>query len=165
MEIKVKCPRCGTVLQEGRFSFPICHRCKANTFRCRYCVHFDGKAGQCLHMSGDIGTITDPDQPPECGLFESRYLIREETAAARRPLTGRFWLAVGAGILVVAVAAGLLVRSMTRPREQQATLTGEFTEWPAEATVAQPARVALTLTNTSSRPAAGYAHRGRSNPC
>jgi hypothetical protein len=58
--------------------------------------------------------------------------------------------------VVVAVAAALLVWRMGRSGEREAALTGQFTEWPGEATVAQPAKVTLTLTNNSARPIQGF---------
>jgi hypothetical protein len=163
--LRIKCPRCELILHEGHFSYPVCHRCELNTFRCRYCTHYDASAGQCLHTEVETTTITDPDGEPNCGFFESRLIVTEEDEAKARPkrptlrsLSRAFWIWTALGVCVVALVATWGLRRMVASG-QPTDLFGRIDQAPSDIAMGETLRVVLTVSNASHDQTGGFTVR------
>lgn len=63
----VRCPKCGTINEEGARSYPRCRRCGEHLLKCRYCSHFDQAVLDCVHPLLREGShISDPDLYAAC---------------------------------------------------------------------------------------------------
>jgi len=63
------------MMMRGYMTFPVCHKCKENLIKCRYCHHFDPRLIECTcveRITSDIrvgSSIADPDTPINCPYY------------------------------------------------------------------------------------------------
>ncbi|MFA4043854.1 MAG: hypothetical protein HZRFUVUK_000633 [Candidatus Fervidibacterota bacterium] len=118
--LALRCPRCGTVVYEGHFTFPVCHICHENLRKCRYCRHYRGDGVKCA--GAKEAPVVNGEDVRDCDWYVSTLTISPLRVMPRESAIACIMTSIILSIIVVVLS--LLPQPRGSPTEATITCRG-----------------------------------------
>ena len=142
----VRCPKCGTINDEGARSYPRCRRCQEHLLKCRYC---ERRLLDCDHpLRAEDSHVSDPDVYLACPHHRTTLRVGPAGKALALASSPPVLTALALSVIIAVAAYSLLAYYQRANEIVPARLTMRAVVRPAQAAVGQTVWIKIDILNT-----------------